>query len=237
MENESFKRKVLDYHSKPRPGKFQISLTKPCSTQEDLSMAYTPGVAIPCEEIKNNSEDVWKYTSRSNMIAVISDGSAVLGLGDIGPRAGLPVMEGKSVLLKKFADVDSMPIVLQKVRDKNGKTDVEKFVAVVEAIEPSVGGINLEDVAAPACFELEAKLKKEIRLPIFHDDQHGTAIISLAGLMNGMELCGKKLKEIKVVINGAGAAGIACADYYHCAGVKASNIIYEEQYTKVELKG
>jgi malate dehydrogenase (oxaloacetate-decarboxylating)(NADP+) len=181
-----------------------------------LSLAYTPGVAFPCIEIHNNPEDVWKYTSKGNMVAVITDGTAVLGLGNIGPEASLPVMEGKCVLFKRFANIDAFPICLKNVDD---------IVNTVLKLLPSFGGINLEDIAAPACFEIEEKLKEKANIPIFHDDQHGTAIISLAGLINGLELADKKIEDIKVVFNGAGAAGIACAKFYMTAGVKKENII------------
>ncbi len=221
---QDLKQKSLAYHSAKPAGKIAVVSSKKCDTQEELSLAYTPGVAEPCLEIKKNPEEVWKYTNRGNMVAVVTDGTAVLGLGDIGPYAGLPVMEGKAVLFKKFADVDAFPICLQNVRNKDGHSDVNKIVEVVKQLEPNFGGVNLEDIAAPACFEIEERLKKETEIPIFHDDQHGTAIISLAALLNGLKLSGKKISEIKVVVNGAGAAGIACSKFYEYAGVKHKSI-------------
>ena len=221
---QDLKQKSLDYHSAKPAGKISVVSSKKCDTQEELSLAYTPGVAEPCLEIKKSPEEVWKYTDRGNMVAVVTDGTAVLGLGDIGPHAGLPVMEGKAVLFKKFADVDAFPICLQNVRNKDGHSDVNKIVEAVKQLQPNFGGVNLEDIAAPACFEIEERLKKETEIPIFHDDQHGTAIISLAALLNGLKLLGKKISEIKVVVNGAGAAGIACSKFYEYAGVKRKNI-------------
>jgi len=213
---------ALRYHKSP-PGKIALKPTKPVKTQVDLSLAYTPGVAAPCLEIKDKPDTVWDYTARGNMVAVVSDGTAVLGLGDIGPEAGLPVMEGKAVLFKRFADVDSFPIVLSHVK-KDGQPDVDKIVQVVQALEPTFGGINLEDIKAPQCFEIESQLKKLMGIPVFHDDQHGTAIITLAGLFNALEMSGKKLEKVKVVFNGAGAAALATANYYVSAGVKRGNI-------------
>jgi malate dehydrogenase (oxaloacetate-decarboxylating)(NADP+) len=223
MDEKKTRKDALEYHSKGKPGKIEVRHTKPCETQEELSLAYTPGVAVPCLEIEKDPERVWEYTTKGNSVAVVTDGTAVLGLGDIGPSAGLPVMEGKCVLFKVFADVDAFPICLDNVRS-NGKTDVEKFVDSVEKISPGFGGVNVEDVAAPACFELERKLKESLDVPVFHDDQHGTAIISLAGLLNGLKMVGKKIGEVKIVFNGAGAAGIACAKFYESAGVKHENI-------------
>ncbi len=207
------KEKALEYHI---GGKIGIDLTKPCETQYELSLAYTPGVAIPCEEIAKDENRVFDYTNKGNLVAVVSDGTAVLGLGDIGPMAGKPVMEGKSVLFKKFADVDAFDIELDV-------HTVEEIVATCKAIAPTFGGINLEDIKAPKCFEIERILKEELDIPVFHDDQHGTAIITTAGLMNVLELTGKKVDEIKIVINGAGAAGISCAKMYKALGAK--NII------------
>ena len=204
------KEKALEYHI---GGKIGIDLTKPCSTQYELSLAYTPGVAIPCLEIEKDENLAFEYTNRANLVAVISDGSAVLGLGDIGPLAGKPVMEGKSVLFKKFANVDAFDIELDI-------HSIEEIVATCKAIAPTFGGINLEDIKAPKCFEIERILKEELDIPVFHDDQHGTAIITTAGLMNALELTGKKVDEIKIVINGAGAAGISCAKMYKALGVK-----------------
>ncbi len=210
---EITKEKVLEYH---KNGKIGIDLTKPCSSQHELSLAYTPGVAIPCLEIAKDEDLSFEYTNRGNLVAVISDGTAVLGLGDIGPLASKPVMEGKSVLFKKFANVDAFDIELDV-------HSVEEIVATCKAIAPTFGGINLEDISAPRCFEIERILQEELDIPVFHDDQHGTAIITTAGLMNVLELTGKKVEEIKIVVNGAGAAGISCAKMYQKLGVK--NII------------
>jgi len=204
---------VLKYH---KQGKIGIDLTKPCDSQHELSLAYTPGVAIPCLEIAKDENLSFEYTNRSNLVAVISDGTAVLGLGDIGPYASKPVMEGKSVLFKKFADVDAFDIELDV-------HTVEEIVATCKAIAPTFGGINLEDISAPRCFEIERILQEELDIPVFHDDQHGTAIITTAGLMNVLELTGKKVEHVKIVVNGAGAAGISCANMYRKLGV--GNII------------
>ena len=223
--SDDLKKKALDYHYAGKPGKIALETTKPCKTQMDLSLAYTPGVAVPCLAIKDNPEDVWKYTARGNTVAVISDGTAVLGLGNIGPEAGMPVMEGKAVLFKRFADIDTIPIVLGRVFDENGKSDPAKIIETVERLEPSYGGINLEDIAAPACFEIEQTLKKTLSIPVFHDDQHGTAIISLAAVINGLKMVGKKIEDVRFVLNGAGAAGIACAEYYISAGARRENFI------------
>jgi len=215
----------LSYHKNGKKGKIEITTTKPLNTQEDLSLAYSPGVAGPCLEIQKNISKIYDYTCKGNMVLVVSDGSAVLGLGDIGPYAALPVMEGKCALLKKFADIDSFPICLDIPRLKNGLIDIEKVVSTIASISPSFGGIILEDIKAPECFEIETKLDAMLDIPVFHDDQHGTAIISLAGLLNGLLISGKKIDEIKVVINGAGAAGIATARFYINAGVKKDNLI------------
>ncbi len=204
------KEEVLKYH---KQGKIGIDLTKHCDSQHELSLAYTPGVAIPCLEIAKDENLSFEYTNRSNLVAVVSDGTAVLGLGDIGPHASKPVMEGKSVLFKKFAHVDAFDIELDV-------HTVEDIVATCKAIAPTFGGINLEDISAPRCFEIERILKEELDIPVFHDDQHGTAIITTAGLMNVLELTGKKVEEIKIVVNGAGAAGISCANMYKDLGVK-----------------
>ena len=211
--SEITKEKVLTYH---KQGKIGIDLTKSCDSQYELSLAYTPGVAIPCLEIAKDENLVFEYTNKANLVAVISDGTAVLGLGDIGPLASKPVMEGKSVLFKKFANVDAFDIELDV-------HTVEEIVATCKAIAPTFGGINLEDISAPRCFEIERILKEELDIPVFHDDQHGTAIITTAGLMNVLELTGKKVEEIKIVVNGAGAAGISCANMYKALGVR--NII------------
>lgn len=194
-------------------GKIEVVSKVKVNTREDLSLAYTPGVAEPCRKIHEDEENVYKYTSKGNLVAVVTDGTAVLGLGDIGPKAGLPVMEGKAVLFKEFADVDAFPICL-------ATKDVDEIVRTVKLIAPGFGGINLEDIGAPRCFEIEEKLKKELDIPVFHDDQHGTAIVVLAGLINALKVVGKKIEDIKVVINGAGAAGTAIAKLLLSSGVK-----------------
>jgi malate dehydrogenase (oxaloacetate-decarboxylating)(NADP+) len=209
---------ALDYHEKNRPGKIEVVPTKPHNTQYDLSLAYTPGVAQPCLEIHKNRDDVYRYTSKGNLVAVVSNGTAVLGLGDIGPEAGKPVMEGKGLLFKIFADVDVFDI---EINEK----DPKKLIEVIKAIAPTFGGINLEDIKAPECFEIEETLKKELDIPVFHDDQHGTAIISAAGLMNALELNGKSINEIKIVVNGAGAAAVSCTRLYTSRGVNPENIV------------
>jgi len=201
---------VLAYH---KGGKIGITITKPCNTQEDLSKAYTPGVAIPCLAIEKDEQLAYNYTNKGNLVAVISDGTAVLGLGDIGALAGKPVLEGKVVLFKKFADVDAFDIELDE-------RDTDKIIEVCRAIAPTFGGINLEDIKAPKCFEIETRLQEMLDIPVFHDDQHGTAIITTAGLMNALEITGKKIEEIKIVVNGAGAAGISCAKMYKKLGVQ-----------------
>jgi malate dehydrogenase (oxaloacetate-decarboxylating)(NADP+) len=212
------KEEALEYHSRERRGKVEVISTKPCVTQKDLSLAYTPGVAEPCREIHKNVEEVFKYTSKGNLVAVVSNGTAVLGLGDIGPEAGKPVMEGKGVLFKRFADIDVFDIEI------NSK-DADEIINIVKNLEPTFGGINLEDIKAPECFYIEETLKKQMNIPVFHDDQHGTAIISGAGLLNACEIVGKRLRDIKIVVNGAGAAGIACAKFYIALGAKKENII------------
>jgi malate dehydrogenase (oxaloacetate-decarboxylating)(NADP+) len=212
------KQDALDYHSMGRRGKIEVVLTKPCATQRDLALAYTPGVAEPCLEIQANPADAYKYTAKGNLVAVISNGTAVLGLGDIGAMAGKPVMEGKGVLFKRFADVDVFDIEI----DTHDPDDVIK---IVKALEPTFGGINLEDIKAPECFYIEETLKKTMNIPVFHDDQHGTAIISGAGLLNALEIIGKRMDQVKVVFSGAGAAGIACAKFYIKLGVKKENLI------------
>ena len=225
MTADELKKMALEYHSSGKSGKITVCSSKPCATADDLSLAYTPGVAQPCLEIKNDPQKVWKYTTRGNVVAVVSDGTAVLGLGNIGPEAGLPVMEGKAVLFKRFADIDSVPICLGKVFDENGRTDADKLIAAVECLEPTFGGINLEDIASPACFKVETELKKRMGIPVFHDDQHGTAIISLAAILNGLEIVGKKIEDCKFVVNGAGAAGLSCSRFYLTAGAKIENMI------------
>lgn len=210
---------ALNYHSMGRKGKIEVITTKPCETQWDLSLAYTPGVAIPCLEIEKEPQKVFDYTAKGNLVAVISNGTAVLGLGDIGAAAGKPVMEGKGVLFKRFADIDVFDI---EVNEHNQ----EKMVEIVKAISPTFGGINLEDIKAPECFYIENKLKELLDIPVFHDDQHGTAIISGAALLNAIELTGKDISKVKVVYNGAGAAGIACANFHISLGVKRENVIF-----------
>ncbi|MCX6257044.1 MAG: NADP-dependent malic enzyme [Bacteroidia bacterium] len=212
------KEDALNYHSEGRPGKIQVVPTKPYSTQRDLSLAYSPGVAEPCLEIQKNPDDVYKYTAKGNLVAVISNGTAVLGLGDIGTEAGKPVMEGKGLLFKIFADIDVFDI---EVTTK----DIDKFVEVVKEISPTFGGINLEDIKAPECFEIEERLKKELKIPLMHDDQHGTAIISGAGLLNAVSIVNKKLDEIKIVVNGAGASAVSCTKFYILLGVKRENVV------------
>jgi malate dehydrogenase (oxaloacetate-decarboxylating)(NADP+) len=212
------KQEALDYHSQGRPGKIEVVPTKPYSSQRDLSLAYSPGVAEPCLRIEKNKEDVYKYTAKGNLVAVISNGTAVLGLGDIGPEASKPVMEGKGLLFKIFADIDVFDIEVDA-------KDVDLFVNTVKAIAPTFGGINLEDIKAPECFEIERRLKEELDIPVMHDDQHGTAIISGSALINALELAGKKIGKVKIVINGAGAAAISCAKLYLALGAKVDNII------------
>jgi malate dehydrogenase (oxaloacetate-decarboxylating)(NADP+) len=211
-------KEALEFHSKGRPGKIQVVPTKPLTTQRDLSLAYSPGVAEPCMEIFKDPAEVYKYTARGNLVAVITDGTAVLGLGDIGPLAGKPVMEGKGVLFKKFADIDVFDI---EISAKNP----DHFIETVAALEPTFGGINLEDIKAPECFYIEETLKKRMNIPVFHDDQHGTAIISGAGLLNALEIQGKKIEEVKVVVSGAGASAVACTRFYLSLGVKAEHVI------------
>jgi len=212
------KQDALNYHSKGRPGKIQVVPTKPTNSQRDLSMAYSPGVAEPCLRIAENVEDVYKYTAKGNLVGVISNGTAVLGLGNIGPEASKPVMEGKGLLFKIYADIDVFDLEI------NAKTP-DEFVAIVKALEPTFGGINLEDISAPTCFEIEQRLKAEMKIPVMHDDQHGTAIISGAALINACEIQGKKLDKIKMVVNGAGAAAISCSRMYLSLGVKQENMV------------
>ena len=212
------KEDALLYHSRGRHGKVEVIPTKPYSSQFDLSMAYTPGVAYPCLEIEKTPEDVYNYTAKGNLVAVISNGTAVLGLGDIGAMAGKPVMEGKGLLFKVFADVDVFDI---EVNEK----DPVKLIEFCRQIAPTFGGINLEDIKAPECFEVETALKKILDIPVFHDDQHGTAIISAAGLLNSLEITGRKIEEIKMVVCGAGAAAISCSRLYVSLGVRKENIV------------
>ncbi|HIR96127.1 MAG TPA: NADP-dependent malic enzyme [Candidatus Coprenecus stercorigallinarum] len=215
---QDIKKAALDYHRMGRPGKIETLPTKPYSSQHDLSLAYSPGVAYPCLEIKEHPENAYEYTNKGNLMAVISNGSAVLGLGNIGAAAGKPVMEGKALLFKIFAGLDCYDIEIDE-------KDPEKFIAAVKAISPTFGGINLEDIKAPECFEIERRLKEECDIPVMHDDQHGTAIISAAGLLNALELQGKKIGDIRLVVNGAGAAAIACTNLYIELGVRRENIV------------
>jgi malate dehydrogenase (oxaloacetate-decarboxylating)(NADP+) len=218
MSKTNRKQDALDYHSQGRPGKIQVVPTKPYSSQRDLTLAYSPGVAEPCLKIAENKDDVYKYTAKGNLVAVISNGTAVLGLGDIGPEAGKPVMEGKGLLFKIFADIDVFDLELDT---KN----VDDFVKIVKALEPTFGGVNLEDIKAPECFEIERRLKEEMNIPVMHDDQHGTAIISAAALLNACDLQKKKMDKIKIVVNGAGAAAISCSRLYVSLGAKKENIV------------
>ncbi len=212
------KQEALDYHSQGRPGKIEVIPTKPTSSQRDLSLAYSPGVADPCLAIAENVDDVYKYTAKGNLVAVISNGTAVLGLGDIGPEASKPVMEGKGLLFKIFADIDVFDIEVDA-------KDVELFISTVKAISPTFGGINLEDIKSPECFEIERRLKAELKIPIMHDDQHGTAIITGAALLNALEIVGKKIDAVKIVFNGAGASAISCAKLYFALGAKPENLV------------
>jgi len=218
MSQSRLKQAALNYHAKPTPGKIEVVPTKKYATQRDLALAYSPGVAIPCLEIADNKEDVYKYTSKGNLVAVITNGTAVLGLGDIGPEASKPVMEGKGLLFKIFADIDVFDI---EINEK----DPEKFIQIVKAIAPTFGGINLEDIKAPEAFEIETRLKAETDIPVMHDDQHGTAIISAAALLNALEVVKKKIGKIKVVVSGAGAAAVSCTKLYQRIGVKPENIV------------
>src|SRR5690242_6788349 len=212
----SKKQDALDYHSTGRKGKIEVISSKPCLTSRDLSLAYSPGVAEPCLEIEKNPEDAYKYTAKGNLVAVISNGTAVLGLGNIGALASKPVMEGKGLLFKIFADIDVFDIEVDA-------TDIDAFVNTVKAISPRFGGINLEDIKAPECFEIERRLKEELKIPLMHDDQHGTAIISAAALLNALELAKKKIEKVKIVVSGAGASAISCARLYIALGAKKEN--------------
>ncbi len=212
------KEMALAYHAQGKPGKIEVVPTKPYSTQKDLSLAYSPGVAEPCLEIEKNEQNAYKYTAKGNLVAVISNGTAVLGLGDIGAQAGKPVMEGKGLLFKIYAGVDVFDI---EVNEK----DPDKFIEAVKAIAPTFGGINLEDIKAPECFEIERRLKEELDIPVMHDDQHGTAIISSAGLLNALEVAGKRIEDVKIVVNGAGAAAISCTKLYEALGATHENIL------------
>src|SRR6185369_16746348 len=218
MQKDLRRQQALEYHSKGRPGKIEVVPTKEAKTQRDLSLAYSPGVAEPCKEIHANPEAIYQYTAKGNLVGVISNGTAVLGLGDIGPEAGKPVMEGKGVLFKIFADIDVFDI---EINEK----DPEKFVQIVKALEPTFGGINLEDIKAPECFYIEKKLKEELNIPVMHDDQHGTAIISAAALLNALEIQKKRIEKAKFVVNGAGAAAMACITLYIALGAKHENFL------------
>src|SRR5512140_1374723 len=218
MQNDLRKEQALEYHAKGRPGKIEVVPTKATKTQRDLSLAYSPGVAEPCKEIAANKEDVYRYTAKGNLVAVISNGTAVLGLGDIGPEASKPVMEGKGVLFKIFADIDVFDI---EINEK----DPVKFVQIVKALEPTFGAINLEDIKSPECFFIEKELREQLKIPVMHDDQHGTAIISSAALLNALELQKKKIDKVRFVITGAGAAAMACIKLYVALGAKPENFI------------
>src|SRR6187200_1566240 len=209
---------ALEYHSRGRKGKIEVVPSKPCATQQDLSLAYSPGVAEPCRMIAEKEELVYEYTAKGNLVAVVSNGTAVLGLGDIGPAAAKPVMEGKGILFKKFADIDVFDIEL------NAKNP-DDVIRACEMLEPTFGGINLEDIKAPECFQIEEELKKKLKIPVFHDDQHGTAVISGAAFLNALSLVNKKIESVRVVFAGGGAAAIACANLYVNLGVKREHIM------------
>ncbi len=216
--DKNMKEAALEYHRSGRKGKLEVLPTKPCDTAWELSLAYSPGVAEPCREIDKDEDLSYEYTNRGNLVAVASNGTAILGLGNLGALAGKPVMEGKGVLFKKFADVDAYDIEI-------ATEDPDEFIKTVKYLEPTFGGINLEDIKAPECFYIEDKLKEEMDIPVFHDDQHGTAIISGAGLLNACEITGKKMSELKMAFNGAGASAIACAEFFISLGAKRENII------------
>ena len=218
MKNKNNRRAALVYHAKPNPGKIEVNPTTKYSSQRDLALAYSPGVAFPCLEIEKEPSNVYKYTAKGNLVAVITNGTAVLGLGDIGPEASKPVMEGKALLFKIFAGIDVFDIEI----DAN---DPEKFIETVKNIAPTFGGINLEDIKAPEAFEIEKRLSDELDIPVMHDDQHGTAIISAAALLNALELAEKKLDKVKVVVCGAGAAAISCTRMYRALGLRKENIV------------
>src|ERR1700748_3860865 len=217
MNKPNRKQDALDYHSNGRPGKIQVVPTKPTNSQRDLTLAYSPGVAEPCLRIADNVDDVYKYTAKGNLVGVISNGTAVLGLGNIGALAGKPVMEGKGVLFKRFADIDVFHI-------EGAHTDPEEFIRTVKLLEPTFGGINLEDIRAPECFEIERRLKAEMNIPVFHDDQHGTAIISGAALLNALALTGKRIEQARIACSGAGAAALSCAALYLELGARPENV-------------
>ena len=225
----NLEKEALDYHKKGRPGKLEITPTTPLISSHDLSLAYSPGVATPCIEIEKTPETIYDYTSKGNIVAVISNGTAVLGLGNIGASASKPVMEGKAVLFKKFADVDGIDLEIDT-------EDTEKFIDAVSLLEPSFGGINLEDIKAPDCFIIEQRLREKMKIPVFHDDQHGTAIVTAAGIINALHLTNRKIEETKFVCNGAGAASIACVELLKGMGAQNKNIILVDRdglYTKV----
>lgn len=224
MTDDSLIEAALIYHSKPSPGKIFTGLKKPVNGRQELSLTYTPGVGAPCMAISKNEDLVWGYTNRGNTVAIISDGSAVLGLGDIGPEAGLPVMEGKAVLFKKFADIDSFPLCLNFDKNLSEEERIQAFIKSAASLEPSLGGINLEDIKAPRCFQIQNDLDAKLAIPVFHDDQDGTAIIIVAAILNALELAGKSLKTAQILINGAGAAGIACAHFLSNFGAPLENI-------------
>src|SRR5437879_1534025 len=209
---------ALDYHAQGRPGKIQVSPTQPVTNQRDLSLAYTPGVAEPCRESAERPDEAYSYTAKGNLVAVVTNGTAVLGLGNIGPLAAKPVMEGKGCLFKKFADIDVFDIEL-------AETDPDKLVDAIAMLEPTLGGINLEDIKAPECFYIERKLRERMKIPVVHDDQHGTAIIASAAILNGLKLVGKALGDVKLVVSGAGAAAIACLDLLIDLGLTKANVL------------
>jgi malate dehydrogenase (oxaloacetate-decarboxylating)(NADP+) len=213
---------ALAFHAGAKPGKLEIRATKPMATQRDLSLAYSPGVAVPVRAIAANPDCAYDYTARRNRVGVISNGTAILGLGDLGALASKPVMEGKAVLFKRFADIDAIDLEVDT-------SDVEQFIGAVRYLTPTFGGINLEDIKAPECFIIEQRLREAMDIPVFHDDQHGTAIITTAGLINALQLTGRNLKDVKVVVNGAGAAGIACLDLMVAMGLTRSNAVLRHQ--------
>src|SRR5512132_1493182 len=217
-----------EYHSSGRPGKIAIAITKACATQHDLSVAYTPGVAVPVQDIAQDPLEAFRYTARGNLVAVVTNGTAVLGLGNVGPLAGKPVMEGKSLLFKRFADVDVFDIEIDA-------SDPDDVVRIVKALEPTFGGINLEDIKAPECFEVERRLAAEMDIPVFHDDQHGTAIISGAALLNGLEVAGKAIDEVRMVVSGAGAAAIACCEFFVRLGMRREHIVLVDRAGVIHL--
>ncbi|GBU12903.1 hypothetical protein AwEntero_15040 [Enterobacterales bacterium] len=216
--DEQLKQSALDFHEFPVPGKIQVSPTKPLATQRDLALAYSPGVAAPCLEIQKDPLAAYKYTAKGNLVAVISNGTAVLGLGNIGALAGKPVMEGKGVLFKKFAGIDVFDIEIDEL-------DPDKLIDIIASLEPTFGGVNLEDIKAPECFYIEQKLRERMKIPVFHDDQHGTAIICTAAVLNGLRVVGKSISDVRLVVSGAGAAAIACLNLLVALGLKTHNIV------------